>query len=107
MVRILSKFIVLVLTLPALCAQENLKFGNPGCTGPDLEEANRRVFELCHNSDLRVPMWVGYELKRADLNGPADRTDNFRQDPDLAKPGSKDSDYLRSGYSRGHMAPLR
>src|SRR6185295_14486152 len=86
-------------------AQDNLKFGNPGCSGEDREEADRTFFHLCHSFDLKVPLWVGYELTKADLDGPAERPSNFRQDKLLTHPGSKDSDYSHSGFSRGHMAP--
>lgn len=99
------RVLVVSFALCVLSAQDNLKFGNPGCKGSDREEADRRFFHLCHSSDLKIPLWVGYELKEADLDGPAERTNNFRQDRNLASPGSKDSDYVRSGFSRGHMAP--
>ncbi|MGH9662119.1 MAG: DNA/RNA non-specific endonuclease [Bryobacteraceae bacterium] len=95
----------LLLSLGSLLAQENLKFGNPGCVGDDRELADRRFFVLCHSADLKVPLWVSYELKREDLDGPAPRAKGFRPDTELARPGSTDADYRNSGFSRGHMAP--
>jgi endonuclease G len=50
-------------------------------------------------------LWVGYELTRGDLNGPAERANSFRQDRALRSPGANDRDYAGSGFSRGHMAP--
>jgi endonuclease G len=86
-------------------AQDGLKFGNPGCEGTDREPADRTFFQLCHSSDLRVPLWVGYVLTRDNLDGPAERPSSFREDKDLQHPGAKDRDYQRSGFARGHMAP--
>jgi len=86
-------------------SQDGLKLGNPGCTGSDREAADREFFQLCHSSDLRIPLWVGYVLTKDDLNGPAERPSGFSEDKGLTKPGAKDRDYVRSGFSRGHMAP--
>ncbi|MEK7406724.1 MAG: DNA/RNA non-specific endonuclease [Acidobacteriota bacterium] len=101
----LLRLSLFALAMPVAQAQDSLKFGNPGCTGDDREQADRQYFQLCHSADLKVPLWVGYELSKDDLNGPADRPSGFRQDRDLSRPGAKDKDYERSGYSRGHMAP--
>jgi endonuclease G, mitochondrial len=89
----------------AAAAQDNLKFGNPGCVGNDREEGDRKYYYLCHSIDLKVPLWVGYELVKTDLDGPAERPSGFHQDRLLKHPGAKDSDYAGSKYSRGHMAP--
>ena len=81
--------------------------GNPGCDVSlnDREFANRKFFQLCHSFDLKEPLWVGYVLSKGDLDGPAPRPSTFLEDKLLTHPGAKDSDYVRSGFSRGHMAP--
>lgn len=68
----------------------------------------QRVYEgyaSAHDSRLKIPVWVQYELNREQLDGPANRKDDFR--PDYAiPPGSRSelSDYAKTGYDRGHLA---
>jgi endonuclease G len=97
----------LSLALGTAVAQDGLKFGNPGCdvAMSDREFADRKFFQLCHSSELLEPLWVGYVLTKADLDGPAPRPSGFKQDKKLRKPGAVDRDYVGSGFARGHMAP--
>ena len=106
-IRKCSRLFFLALAISLAFGQDGLKMGDPGCdvTLGDREPANRKFFQLCHSYDLRVPLWVGYVLTKSDLNGPAQRPAGFQEDKLLKHPGAKDSDYVRSGYSRGHMAP--
>lgn len=50
-------------------------------------------------------LWVAYELEFDELNGPYERTDNFREDPMVSKGSASLADYRGSGYDRGHLAP--
>lgn len=66
----------------------------------------REGYALAHDSRLKIPVWVQYEISPDDLDGAADRQDDFR--PDYVIPrGSRSelSDYVGSGFDRGHMAP--
>jgi endonuclease G len=81
-------------------------FTNFGSPSRDIDFLCRTAFAIGHDADARAPLWV---IERLSLNGPfggVERTDNFRADPDLA-PGRRAelSDYVGSGYDRGHMAP--
>ncbi|QSH41586.1 DNA/RNA non-specific endonuclease [Lentisphaerota bacterium ZTH] len=50
--------------------------------------------------------WVAYEINAEKLRAPAcKRNDRFRPDPAVEGGSAKLSDYSRSGYDRGHMAP--
>lgn len=100
-----TRWMVMGVFAASAFAQTTLKANLPACEGDDRELADRNYFVLCHSSDLKIPLWVGYELKKEDLDGPAERPRGFREDKELARPGAKDSDYKGSGYSRGHMAP--
>ena len=84
-------------------AQDHLQFGQPDCPGALLD---KQFFVLCHNSETKIPDWVGYALTSEDLEGSTERTDDFRPDPELPVGNRAElDDYRGSGYDRGHMAP--
>lgn len=49
--------------------------------------------------------WVSYTILSSNLSGTVTRTDNFRPDPVITTGSAELSDYRRSGYDRGHLAP--
>jgi len=67
---------------------------------------DERAFVLSYSPEKRVPNWVAWRLDRQQL-GHVRRKDDFRAD--LSLPARfyrvKESDYLHSGYDRGHMCP--
>ena len=72
----------------------------------DGETLDKRYFVICYSTDAKVAYWVGYILTPANLEGSASRTDDFREDTLIsADYRSTLSDYRRSGYDRGHLAP--
>lgn len=99
------KLTALLITLVVLLSAQPDRFGNPACPGADQEFADRSFFALCHNSSLKVPLWVGYELKPEHLHRRAARPSHFRHDSELAGTSAHNADYKYSGFSRGHMAP--
>jgi endonuclease G, mitochondrial len=101
---LISTLTLLFVVALDLAAQHD-RFGTPACSGSGQEFADRSFFVICHSSDRRVPLWVGYELTPDQLERTATRPAHFRHDPDLSGPSAYDSDYRNSGYSRGHMAP--
>ncbi len=62
-------------------------------------------FTVSYNEDHKLPYWVGYELTVGKTFGEHSRTDRFVPDPKLQCNQAHTSDYTRSGYDRGHMAP--
>ena len=84
--------------------KEHIKYGLPSNNPVIL---CRLGYTLSHNSKHKVADWVAYHLtKERIVMGNIPRTDNFRPDPDLQKgKRSELSDYRRSGFDRGHMAP--
>lgn len=63
-------------------------------------------YALSYNSDYRVPNWVAYELRSTELlRSDLGRSDKFVPDPQIKGRQAYDSDYIHSGYDRGHMAP--
>jgi endonuclease G len=85
----------------------HLALGTPRDADPSDEYfLDQRAFVLSYSPEKRVPNWVAWRLDRSQL-GHLPRRDDFRAD--LALPARfyrvKESDYVHSGYDRGHMCP--
>lgn len=94
----------LLVVLPVVLVAQSSRYGVPACDENGGELADRTYFLLCHSARLKVPVWVGYELKPEHLSRTASERPRFRRDTQLTHAGASDSDYRGSGYSRGHMA---
>lgn len=62
-------------------------------------------YALEHSGNYKIPLWVCERMDPSQLDGPFERKNDFRVDPDLTGPRSELSDYAGSGYHRGHHAP--
>lgn len=62
-------------------------------------------YTLSYNNDTRNADWVGYELTGEEVQGVVERGENFEPDPLVRGPQACDSDYKKSGWDRGHLAP--
>ncbi|EJX08412.1 DNA/RNA endonuclease G [gut metagenome] len=62
-------------------------------------------YVVSYNPDKKVPNWVAYELTRQETQGKAKRSDRFVADPAVRGAMATNTDYNRSGYDKGHMAP--
>jgi endonuclease G, mitochondrial len=85
----------------------HVALGTPRDADPSDEYfLDQHSFVLSYSPEKRVPNWVAWQLERRHL-GQIRRKDDFR--PDRALPARfyrvKESDYLRSGYDRGHLCP--
>ena len=77
-----------------------------GYPSMDCKLLKRNGYVLCHDPETKVADWVSYNLRQEYLIKSADRSDDFRPDPDLpAGQRAELADYARSGYDRGHLAP--
>ena len=65
----------------------------------------RLAYTVSYNDKMKNPNWVAWELTREETKGTQERSDKFVPDPNLPEPRAKSSDYTRTGYDRGHMAP--
>ncbi len=90
-------FIFIPLFLPA----QQLELPRP--TGGEIEKY--AGFTLEYNEQTEQAKWVAYELTRMEVRGSVDRTDNFKADPNISTGSADLSDYKKSGYDRGHLAP--
>jgi endonuclease G len=89
----------------------HLLLGNPSDAQPCMVLVNnylidRTYYVASYNSQRGTPNWVSWHLDANDL-GKTNRTDNFREDPEL--PGNfyhvAGTDYISSGFDRGHNCP--
>lgn len=63
-------------------------------------------YSLAYSEEHEQAAWVAYELTEAELKVPnVKRSNYFDTDPDIRSRSAKHSDYTRSGYTRGHLAP--
>jgi nuclease EXOG len=74
---------------------------------PDSNYLVRHGFLIGAPDRTGCPRWVLERLDKASLSGPGDRSkSSWHADPDaLPERHARDSDYLGSGYSKGHMRP--
>ena len=66
---------------------------------------SHKAYSLVYSEADEQPRWVAYMLTRERSYGEAPRTNNFREDEDIATGSATLDDYRRSGYTRGHLAP--
>ena len=62
-------------------------------------------YTLAYSEDHEQAYWVYYNLSGDLINGPQDRTDDFRADPSVSTGSASLNDYKGSGYDRGHLCP--
>ena len=89
----------------------HLEMGNPSNAVVDLSQPNNYLmekpsFSLSYNSDKGTPNWVSWHLESA-WTGSLPRTDTFRADSAVAPDWYRvqSTDYVASGFDRGHMTP--
>lgn len=71
-----------------------------------LELLKKTYLIICYNKEWKIPLWVGYELTKPQIEGNVRRTNDFRPDPALNDQFTANlKDYKGSGFDRGHMAP--
>ena len=72
---------------------------------PDHELRHFTDYEICYRESYEQAEWSAYQLERAELVKNARRSDDFRPDPEISTGSATLSDYRKSGYDRGHLAP--
>ena len=97
-------------TTPAVPFDEpGLPRPRPGGRAPgDIKILERTGYTAGYSPALRHPAWVAYKTFPYDIprTPPEIRPKGFLQDKEAPR-SPKTSEYVRSGYDRGHMAPNR
>lgn len=63
-------------------------------------------YALAYSEEHEQAHWVAYELTEEELKAPnVPRSNYFNEDKKIRSRSAKHSDYTRSGYTRGHLAP--
>jgi len=66
----------------------------------------RKAYIVSYNTENKIPNWVAWHLTRQHTEGNIERKNNsFRKDEQVPKPRAENSDYKKSGWSRGHICP--
>jgi endonuclease G len=103
-------YILLTLILFVACekVQDNstpggLKDFNP--KGQYEQIIKHKYYTLSYSDADEQAEWVAYILTSTMASGVVERTDDFREDPLVSTGSAASSDYVGSGYDRGHLCP--
>lgn len=78
----------------------------PPATATNEHMIHQHEWITWYDEDLRIPLWVAYELTRADASAQLTRRNCFRRDPRLSdEAASMCEDYEEEIFDRGHMIP--
>jgi endonuclease G, mitochondrial len=97
---------------PTACPQHFLGGQAPILINPKLAAKTREIcysgYAVLHSGITRTPLWSAEHLTRERIEGAREtaRVNTFHPDPNLPESERAElSDYARSGFDRGHMAP--
>jgi len=62
-------------------------------------------YSFVYSEEHEQAKWIAYELTKGETNSLFERTDKFLVDPFVSSGTAENSDYLKSGYDKGHLAP--
>lgn len=97
-------FLFCILIAQVAFAFDNLELGTPAKADAIID---REGYALGYSAQHKQPLWVTYKLTRAEVKAKrvSRKGKDFTSDPALTVAAAQLSDYRRSGYDRGHMAP--
>ncbi len=92
--------------LPMEACSDELPYGVPTSQKEEVTLRCLEGYALEHDNKAKIATWVGYTLSPEESLGCFPRTDVFVEDSAIPKGERAElSDYLKSGYDRGHLAP--
>tara|TARA_B110000879_G_C11134458_1_gene497492 strand:- start:996 stop:1889 length:894 start_codon:yes stop_codon:yes gene_type:complete len=96
----MRKLLLILIALPMIgFGQSNFKPKSKG------QLVDHSYYSLSYDESHEQSEWVYYLLTSDMINGNYQRTDNFRVDNKIQTGSASKSDYYKSGYDRGHLAP--
>lgn len=94
------------LSQPIEACSQHLPYGAPRSAQLETSTICREGYALEHDNRAKVPMWVAYTLTPVRALGCSPRDGSFEPDPSLhPRHRAEVSDYARSGFDTGHLAP--
>ena len=96
--------LLIVAGVASSCASQNCGLELSRCKHDDAL-IKHIGYTLSYNDELLSAKWVAWELTSEEAGGQYPRDKNFYADPDWRGLQADNSDYRRSGWSRGHLAP--
>ena len=103
MKRIVYLFAGVFCTLQPLLAQENQQKELMPSTRSEL--VAHTYYVLNYSEENEQADWVFYRLTPNFILSDLDRTEDFREDPQVPTGSATLADYKGSGYDRGHLCP--
>lgn len=111
-VSLISSFVIITSLFSAPTQCDGLYYNNeaPDILNskllPKTKELCYSTFAVMHSGISRTPLWSAEHLTKERLQHKSKRSNNFHPEDQLsADERAELSDYSRSGYDRGHMAP--
>jgi endonuclease G len=74
-------------------------------TLPNEKIISHTGYSFVYSEEHEQAKWIAYELTKEETNSLFERTDKFLVDPFVSTGTAENSDYLKSGYDKGHLAP--
>lgn len=104
------KYFLLVIMLASTSASASCEDFYPYGIPKGLKESTVRSCNIRYvsefDTDCKIPQLVTHHLRLIDLEYSTSRTNSFRADPKIPSEfQATNSDYSRSGFDRGHLAP--
>ncbi|NBR00152.1 MAG: DNA/RNA non-specific endonuclease [Actinobacteria bacterium] len=92
--------------LPMTACADEMPWGAPTSTKTNVVDRCLEGFALQHDNDARIATWVAYTVTPEEALGCFPRTNAFVAHAAVPKgQRAETSDYAKSGYDQGHLAP--
>ena len=98
----LMRYILIILLFGITIAKD--EYAIPAHTTEDVV-IKHEGYIFCYSERYEQSRWVAYQLTRQEVSGKAVRSGSFIEDPLVFTGTANKSDYIGSGYDRGHLAP--